>query len=104
MTRTSSRQAVDSTKVRQAKAALGTRTTQETIHKALDIAIAWEEMRDDRPLALSAQQQRRLHHLLDYANEGRLTVQESQELELLIRAAQLLTIRKARLLADALAK
>jgi hypothetical protein len=100
----SSRSTVDSTKVRRAKAALGTRTTQETIHKALDLAIAWEEMTDDRPLTLSAKQQRRLHLLLDYANAGRLTARQSQELELLIRVAQLLTIRKARLLAGSLAK
>ncbi len=98
------RPAVDSTKVRRAKAALGTRTTRDTIHKALDLAVAWEEMTDARPPALPAKQQRRLHLLLDYANAGRLTARQSQELERLIHEAQILTIRKARLLAGSLAK
>jgi len=104
MRATPSHLAVDSTKVRRAKTALRTRTARETIDKALDLAIAWEEMADDRPLALSPQQQRRLHFLLDGANAGRLTAQQSQELELLIRVAQLLTVQKARLLADSLTK
>ena len=105
MITTSSHPAIDSTKVRRAKAALGTRTTQETIHKALDLAIAWEEMTDTRAPALptlSVKQQKRLHLLLDSANAGRLTVRQSQELERLIREAQLLTIHKARLLAGSL--
>ena len=137
-----SRSAVDSTKARRAKAAVGTRTTRETIHKALDLAIAWEEMMDAHPPALPAKQQRRRHLLLDYANVGRLTARQRQELERfsvacapgewaprpqksdrdgraprkeghvrmqtalehLIREAQIITIRKAHLLADSLAK
>lgn len=98
------RPAVDATKVRRAKAALGTRTTRDTIHKALDLAIAWEETTDARPFALPTKQQQRLHLLLDYANAGRLTTRQSQELERLIHEAQILTIRKARLLASSLAK
>ena len=104
MIATLSRLAVDSTKIRRAKAALGTRTTRETIHKALDLAVAWEEMTDARLPVLPAQQQRRLHLLLDSANAGRLTARQSQELERLIHKAQILTIRKARLLAGSLAK
>ena len=84
--------------------ALRTRTTRETIDKALDLAIAWEETTDDRPLTLFPQQQRRLHLFLDSANVGKLTDRESEELDLLIRVAQLLTVRKARLLADSLTK
>jgi hypothetical protein len=53
---------------------------------------------------LSPKKQKRLDLLLDRANEGKLTLQQSQELEQLIEEAQLLTIRKARLLADALGK
>lgn len=104
MRATSSLSAVDSTRVRRAKAALGTRTTRETIHKALDLAIAWEDMIDSRLPTLAAKQQKRLHLLLDYANAGKLTARQSQELNRLIREAQLLTLRKARLLADALTK
>jgi len=100
----SSRPAVDSSKVRRAKAALGTRTTRETIHKALDLAIAWKEMTDTRAPALSPKQQKRLHLLLDSTNAGRLTARQNQELERLIHEAQLLTVRKARLLAGSLTK
>ena len=53
---------------------------------------------------LSPKEQRRLDLLLDYANAGRLTSLQSRELEQLIKEAQILTIRKARLLAGALAK
>lgn len=104
MIATSSHPAIDSTKVRRAKAALGTRTTRATIHKALDLAIAWEDMTDARLPALAPKQQKRLHVLLDCANAGKLTARQSQELDQLIREAQLLTLRKARLLADALTK
>ncbi len=99
MITTSSRPAVDSTKVRRAKAALGTRTTRETIHKALDLAIAWEDMTDSRLPTLASKKQKRLHLLLDYGNAGKLTARQAQELDCLIRKAQLLTLRKARLLA-----
>jgi len=99
----SARLAIDPTKVRRAKAALGTRTTRETINKALDLAIAWEEALDARPPVLSPQKQRRLDLLLDYANAGRLTSRQSRELEQIVQKAQLLTIRKARLLAGVLA-
>lgn len=51
---------------------------------------------------LSSKKQRRLHFLLDQANAGKLTPQQSQELEKLIEEAQLLTFRKAHLLARAL--
>jgi hypothetical protein len=103
MTIVSARLAIDPTKVRRAKAALGTRTTRETINKALDLAIAWEEAMSARPPVLSPQKQRRLDLLLDYANAGRLTAQQSRELEQIVQEAQLLTIRKARLLAGVLA-
>jgi hypothetical protein len=104
MTIVSARLALDPRKVRRAKAALGTRTTRETINKALDLAIAWEEARGARPPVLSPQKQRRLDLLLDYANAGRLTSsQQSRELEQIVHEAQLLTIRKARLLAGILA-
>ncbi len=99
-----SRLSVDSTKVRRAKAVLGTRTTRETIDKALDLAIAWEEVTGTRRPVLFPKKQQRLDLLLDYANAGRLTPRQSRELEQLIKEAQLLTIRKARLLAGALAK
>jgi hypothetical protein len=104
MIATSSHPAIDSTKVRRAKAALGTRTIQETIHKALDLAIAWEDMTDSRLPTLAPKQQKRLHLLLDYANAGRLTARQTQELNRLIHEAQLLTLRKARLLAGSLTK
>jgi|SRR5262245_26539168 len=103
MTTVSARLAIDPIKVRRAKAALGTRTTRETINKALDLAIAWEEALDARQAVLSPQKQRRLDLLLDYANAGRLTSQQSRELEQIVQEAQLLTIRKARLLAGVLA-
>ena len=54
--------------------------------------------------SLYPQKQRRLDLLLDRANEGKLTPQQNHELEQLIEEAQLLTLRKACLLADALAK
>jgi len=95
---------VDSAKVRRAKAVLGTRTTRETIDKALDLAIAWEGDTGVHRPVLSPQKQRRLDLLLDDANAGRLTPRQSRELNQLIKEAQLLTIRKARLLAGALAK
>jgi len=100
----SSRLSVDSAKVRRAKAVLGTRTTRETIDKALDLALTWEEVMDARQPVLSPKEQRRLDLLLDYANAGRLTPRQSRELEQLIKKAQLLTVRKARLLAGAMAK
>jgi hypothetical protein len=103
MTIVSARLAIDPTKVRRAKAALGTRTTRETINKALDLAIAWEEAMSARQPVLSPQKQRRLDLLLDYANAGRLTARQSRELEQIVQEAQLLTIRKARLLAGVLA-
>ncbi len=103
MTIVSARLAIDPTKVRRAKAALGTRTMRETINKALDLAIAWEEALSARQLVLSPQKQRRLDLLLDYANAGKLTSQQNRELEQIIQEAQLLTIRKAHLLAGALA-
>jgi hypothetical protein len=103
MTIVSARLAIDPTKVRRAKAALGTRTTRETINKALDLAIAWEEAMSARQPVLSPQKQRRLDLLLDYANAGRLTSRQSRELERIVQEAQLLTIRKARLLAGVLA-
>ena len=53
---------------------------------------------------LSTKKQKRLDLLLDRANEGKLTPEQSQELDQLIEEVQLLTIRKAHLLADALAK
>ena len=99
-----SRLSVDSAKVRRAKAVLGTRTMRETIDKALDLAVAWEEATGAHQPVLSSQKQQRLDLLLDYANAGRLTSRQSRELEQLIKEAQLLTIRKARLLAGALAK
>ncbi len=97
----SSRLSVDFSKVRQAKAVLGARTTRETIDKALDLAIAWEKAAGP---VLSPKKQRRLDLLLDYANAGRLTLRQSRELERLIKEAQLLTLGKARLLAGALPK
>ena len=103
MTIVSARLAIDPMKVRRAKAALGTRTTRETINKALDLAIAWEEALGARQPVLSPQKQRRLDLLLDYANAGRLSSQQSRELEQIVQKAQLLTIRKARLLAGVLA-
>jgi hypothetical protein len=103
MTIVSARLAIEPTKVRRAKAALGTRTTRETINKALDLAIAWEEALSARQPVLSPQKQRRLDLLLDYANAGRLTSQQSRELKQIVQEAQLLTIRKARLLAGVLA-
>jgi hypothetical protein len=103
MTIVSARLAIDPTKVRRAKAALGTRTTRETINKALDLAIAWEEAMSARQPVLSPQKQRRLDLLLNYANAGRLTSRQSRELEQIVQEAQLLTIRKARLLAGVLA-
>jgi hypothetical protein len=103
MTIVSARLAIDPTKVRRAKAALGTRTTRETINKALDLAIAWEEALSARQPVLSPQKQRRLDLLLNYANAGRLTSRQSRELEQIVQEAQLLTIRKARLLAGVLA-
>ena len=60
MTIVSARLAIDPTKVRRAKAALGTRTTRETVNKALDLAIAWEEALGARQPVLSPQKQRRL--------------------------------------------
>ena len=63
-----------------------------------------QKIQEERIPALSPKKQRRLNFLLDYANAGKLTPQQSQELDQLIEEAQLLTIRKARLLADALAK
>jgi hypothetical protein len=57
-----------------------------------------------RQPSLSPKKQWRLDLLLDRANGGKLTPEQSQELEQLIEEAQLLTIRKACLLADALAK
>ena len=57
-----------------------------------------------RQPSLPPKKQRRLALLLDRANEGKLTPEQSQELEQLIEEAQLLTIRKACLLADTLAK
>ncbi len=99
-----SRLSVDSAKVRRAKAVLGTRTMRETIDKALDLALTWEEVMSTHQPVLSPKEQRRLDLLLDYANAGRLTSRQSRELEQLIKEAQLLTIRKARLLAGALAK
>jgi vacuolar-type H+-ATPase subunit H len=63
-----------------------------------------QEASEWRTPVLSPKKQKRLDLLLDRANEGKLTPQQSQELEQLIEEAQLLTIRKARLLADALAK
>jgi len=57
-----------------------------------------------RTPVLSPKKQKRLDLLLDRANKGNLTLQQSQELEQLIEEAQLLTLRKARLLADALGK
>jgi hypothetical protein len=104
MTVMPARLSIDSTKVRRAKAVLGTRTTRETIDKALDLAIAWEEITSTRRPVLSPEKQQRLDLLLDYANAGRLTPRQSRELEQLIKEAQLLTIRKARLLAGTLAK
>ena len=62
------------------------------------------QIAEERIPALTPKKQRRLNFLLDHANAGKLTPQQSQELDLLIEEAQLLTIRKARLLADALAK
>jgi hypothetical protein len=103
MTTVSAHLTIDPTKVRRAKAALGTRTTRETINKALDLAIAWEEALSARQSVLSPQKQRRLDLLLDYANAGRLTSQQSRELEQIVQEAQRLTIRKARLLAGVLA-
>ena len=94
----SSRLSVDSAKVRRAKAVLGTRTTRETIDKALDLALTWEEAISGHQPVLSPKEQRRLDLLLDYANAGRLTSRQSRELEQLIQEAQRLTIRKARLL------
>jgi hypothetical protein len=96
------RLSLDPTKVRRAKTVLGTRTTRETIDKALDLAIAWKEVAGARRPVLSSQKQQRLDLLLDYANEGRLTSRQSQELEQLVQEAQLLTIRKARLLVGTL--
>ena len=104
MTATSARLSVDSTKIRRAKAVLGTRTTRETIDKALDLAIAWEDVTGARRPVLSPAKQQRLDLLLDCANAGRLTLRQSRELEQLIKEAQLLTTRKARLLIGALAK
>ena len=104
MTALSSRLSVDSTKLRRAKTTLKTRTTQETIEKALDLAITWEEARSNHLTTLAPEKQRRLDLLLDVANAGKLTRQQSKELERIIEEAQLLTIRKARLLAGALAK
>lgn len=100
----SSRLSVDSIKLRQAKTTLKTRTTQETIEKALDLAITWEEARSTSHTTLAPEKQRRLDLLLDVANAGKLTRQQSKELERIIEEAQLLTIRKARFLAGALAK
>ena len=104
MTVMPARLSVDPIKVRRAKAALGTRTTRETINKALDLAVAWEEVAGTRRPMLSPKKQRRLELLLDYANAGRLTPRQNRELEQLIKEAQLFTIRKARLLAGTLAK
>jgi len=53
---------------------------------------------------LSPKKQQRLDLLLDRANEGKLTSQQSQELNQLIEEAQLLTLRKARLLANTFGK
>ncbi len=103
MTVMPSRLSVDSAKIRRAKAVLGTRTTRETIDKALDLALTWEEVVGAHQPVLSPKEQRRLDLLLDYTNAGRLTSRQSRELEQLIKEAQLLTIRKARLLAGALA-
>jgi hypothetical protein len=100
----SSRLSVDSTKLRQAKTTLKTRTTQETIEKALDLAITWEEARSTPHTILAPEKQRQLDLLLDAANAGQLTRQQGKELERIIKEAQLLTIRKARLLAGTLAK
>lgn len=63
MMTTLSRPAVDSTKARRAKAALGTRTTRETIHKALDLAVAWEELTDARPLAFRGAREHNLKNI-----------------------------------------
>lgn len=104
MTMTLSHLSVDAAKVRRAKAVLGTRTTRETLDKALDLAIAWKEATGARPPVLSPKKQRRLDLLLDYASAGRLTPRQSRELDQLIKEAQLLTLRKAYLLAGALGK
>ena len=93
-----SRLPVDSAKVRRAKAVLGTRTMRETIDKALDLALTWEDIVSARQPVLSSKEQQRLDLLLDYANAGKLTSRQSRELEQLIREAQFLTIRKAHLL------
>src|SRR5438046_9320227 len=98
------RLSLDPAKVRRAKAALGTRTTRETINKALDLAVAWEEVAGTRRPMLSPKKQRRLELLLDYANAGRLTPRQNRELDQLIKATQLITLRKARLPAGTLAK
>ena len=59
---------------------------------------------EERIPVLSPKKQQRLDLLLDRVNEGKLTSQQSQELDQLNEEAQLLTIRKARLLANTFGK
>ena len=59
---------------------------------------------EERIPVLSPKKQQRLDLLLDRVNEGKLTSQQSQELNQLIEEAQLLTLRKARLLANTFGK
>ena len=62
------------------------------------------QIAEERIPVLSRKKQQRLDLLLDRANEGKLTSQQSQELNQLIEEAQLLTLRKARLLANTFGK